>query len=813
MRIISLTGLVLLVCNLLFASSPYLNIDHQIPDQAYPGEPLKLEVSSLNTGQLIRDARVFYRMQGMADYESIPMQQDGYIFSAQIPAKNIGSGNLEYYFAFQTYGSVSYLPDQSPEINPYSIPVLTESAPGQENGGSMDILLLSPDTDEVIDPDDFMIALSIPVSPADMNKYRFSLHLGGVDRSDLIETEGNLNTFAPSMIRGGLHNADFRVYDQSNQLLGEKSFSFRISGAPSVNKGLNTRTSVFANNRYHNISQTTDNLFRGGINHFSSYQKLDFQAIIMVSSEESYDQQPINQYGARLRYNFTPTMNLYLNGGDFSTNYDKLVFWEKRVRGIGVGYNSKFFDLDFTYGQTKKGVEGRMITDTTQINGTYKQSFLGIQPKFKYADNFSWGLNLVNAKDDPKSIDIGGNPKEALVLGTTMELNLHENRIRFRGSFQASMKNEDAVGKVDFDSLAEHYDLSGSEKNDAETLYNILDNTGFLTLSQGLSPLPSLAMKFQTQLKYFNQVFQFTYKNIDAEYTTPGNPYLLKDIRGLYINDKIRLLRNQLFLNLYFNSYQDRLSQGDAKTSNTQFGLSVSYYPFKNLPGVSLSYGNHLRENELAKENVQPDTLEFLRIEDTGTQRVTLSSSYKFVTGSIKNSVTISYTNYVRDDNVYKDLFAFRSTQSEYNIFTIGLRNQYAFPLISKIAFSTTSTIIGRKDQSRNQDFRTDNDINKIQIGLSYKFRQVFLNGDLQPFINFNHQNIKTMRPEADYSNDIPVVTGQTVLDYSRINYSFGFNFQTYQYGTFSLRYDYIDYGSLRNWSDTILSTGYEINL
>lgn len=814
MRKVFLFSIYLMFCSSLFSSSSYFDIDHQVPEQVIIGETLNLEVSNLNTTQAIYDARVFYKNQGMAEYKSIKMQQKGYIFSANISTSKMEAGELEYYFAFQTVGSINYYPEQSPELNPFHVSLLASnsSSTQQEPGGGMDILLLSPELDEIISPDDFIIAISIPISPDEMSSYRFSLLLSGIDQSDLLEQEGNLIMFSPKMIRGGLHNAEFKVFDQNNQVVGEKSFSFQVSAAPSMNKGLNTRTSVFADNRYHSISESSENLFRGGLSHTSSYQKFDFQALILVSSEESYDRQPVNQYGGQLRYNFTPTMNLYLKGGDFSTNYDQLVFWEKRVRGIGVGYNSKFFDLDFTYGQTKKAVEGESKGDSSQINGTYKQSFMAIQPTFKYADYFSWGFNLVNGKDDPNSIQFGGNPKEALVLGTTIGLNLHSNRIQFLGSVQASMKNEDAVGKVDFDTLADRYDINEDDRDAAETLYNFFDNTGFLTLSQGLSPFPSVAMRFQTQLKYLNQVFQFTYKNIEAEYTTPGNPYLMKDVRGFYINDKIRLVSNQLFMNIYFNSYEDRISQGNGKTDNAQYGATISYYPHKNLPGVSITYGKHNRENGFAKESIVPDTTFFQRIEDTETQRINFSTSYKFTTGNIKNNATIGYSNYSRDDNVYKDLFAYKSSQSKFNIFTIGIRNQFSFPLITKISFSTTSSIYGKVDESRNLDFRTDSDIGKINLGLSYKFHKIYLNGDLTPFFDFSHQSIKTARPEVNYKPTYPEITGQTELDYSRLNYSFGFNFQTTQYGVFTFRFDFIDYGEAYGWSDSILSTGYEFN-
>ena len=80
MRIVQSFSILLLFCSWLFSSSSYFDMDHQVPKQAIIGEPLKLEISNLNNTQGIYDARIFYKTQGMVDYQSIEMQQKGYIF-------------------------------------------------------------------------------------------------------------------------------------------------------------------------------------------------------------------------------------------------------------------------------------------------------------------------------------------------------------------------------------------------------------------------------------------------------------------------------------------------------------------------------------------------------------------------------------------------------------------------------------------------------------------------------------------------------------------------------------------------------------
>ena len=46
MRILHSFSILLLLCAWLFPSSSYFDLDHQVPDQAIIGEPLKLEISN-----------------------------------------------------------------------------------------------------------------------------------------------------------------------------------------------------------------------------------------------------------------------------------------------------------------------------------------------------------------------------------------------------------------------------------------------------------------------------------------------------------------------------------------------------------------------------------------------------------------------------------------------------------------------------------------------------------------------------------------------------------------------------------------------
>jgi len=763
---------------------------HDVPPPVLQGEILHLELNKTDIRKPVYEAMLFFRMQGEHNFRSSRLKNEGAVLSVDVPTAKLHAGNLEYYFAYQdAAGAVHYLPENDPEGHPFSVKILPASQNNVQSSSAVQILLLSPEPGSVVEPDELVIAFSIPLDVQHPEKLQYKLYISGVDISRLLKRDDHLISFTPKSIRSGLHNVEFKVFDSMGNLLGQKAFSFRVTSKPSSGKGFSSRTSLFMDERYQNIANSVKNYYRAGLRYRASYKKVDFGGHVLLSSEEAADRQPVNHYQAYFVFNFNANNNIYLKGGDFTNNFDPFSFWGKRIRGVDAGFHSTYFDFDYSYGQSYRAVEGAAIADSVTRYGTYKQTFVGFHPLFKFGSHFNWGLDLVNAKDDPASIKYGSNPKEALVLGSTFGLNLHNKRILVQGSVQASIKNEDAQGTIEFDSLADSYDLTGSERDLAERYIDILEKTGFLSLTQGLVPIPSLAWQVETRLRYFNHSLRAMYKYVDTDFSTPGNPYLLRDVAGLFMDDNIRLLDNQVFMNVYFKLYNDNLSQEEAKTKNTEFGGSISYYPFRALPNVTLSYGSQARLNDLGENDVSAaDTTNILRIEDNKTQRIGLSSSYNFNAGNIKNVISFSANKFLRDDAVYQN------NQSQYLVLTFGLRNRFSFPLTLHWNWSQSNNEIGKSGSG------VTTNIQKFNFGLDYRLRKVFLGGDFKPYTRATYQII-------DNSG-----SGNPNEDFERMNYSVGFYIRGSRIGDFLVRYDYIDFGGSLKWKDSILSVRYDLN-
>jgi len=310
-------------------------------------------------------------------------------------------------------------------------------------------------------------------------------------------------------------------------LVGQKEWSFRASsGAMTVGKSF-LRGNVFLENRYQDILENQDNFFRAGGYLKGRYNALDYTGRLVYSSEESDERQPVNRYAAELQYNFSERNNIYLKGGDLTPYYNPLTFYTKRVRGVQTGLAFGFFTFDFIYGQLNRAIEGRLridslatgdpnnpvVTDTLVSSGTFSENVMAFRPGFRFGDNVSWLLNLIKVKEDKNSIKYGGNVKESIALGTDLNMNFDNRRIQFYGSVQTSINNSNAgLEEVEYDSLAKiNEDLKDNDA--ARSYWDFLKSTGMISMTTGLNPLPSLAMSFETTLRYFNNSLNLKIKS------------------------------------------------------------------------------------------------------------------------------------------------------------------------------------------------------------------------------------------------------------------------------------------------------------
>lgn len=749
------------------------------PTDVIRGDKARIEIMQNGTDNAFNEIMLFYRELGQQEYKSTLMKKQGFLYTGEFSTKDFTAGQVEYYIAYQgPFGTIGTLPEEMAQFNPYLLTV--NAGRGAEQTTEYDITIISPEQDDILASDEVVVAASFYGAETEIDFTQTQLLIDGVNVTARAEFEEGLVTLVPKIMPVGRHNVELKLFNSSGDLVANQEWSFRTTENLTAPGAVIYRGSAFVENRSQNISSVSNSYNRFGTDVGGTYGNLEFHGRLLFSSEESDKIQPVNRYMAQLRYNFAERYNLYLNAGDFVPYYNPIVFQDKRVRGVQTGFQVGFFAFDFVTGETKRGVDGLQTitaTDTTTVNGTYKESITTFRPGFRFGEAVQWNLNFVNAKEDDGSIDFGGNVRESVSLGTDLRITADNARIMLDASVQASIKNTDAGGpELDWDELVEvNEDLEGNAE--AEQAFDFLKSSGLLSVTAGLNPLPSLAMQVDLRLRYFKNFIKVTYLNIHSEYASPGNPYMLKDISGIYVSDNIRMLDNQVFLNLFYRGYKNNISEDELSTTNNELGATISYYPLSDLPSLTLGYSSFSRQNDVTPA----DSVRNLFMEDNSTQRVSLSTSYQVNFANLNNTLLLSFSNYQREDP------ANPINQSDFNMFTFGVRTKYKFPMSTNLSFSTSESNFGIDAA------KTNTKVQRFNVGADYRHQELALEKDmLRPFVNLSFQNI-------EYST---VSEAQT-----RNTYSAGIMYQTLDYGALTLRYDQINYSNI---NDTIFNARYE---
>ncbi len=432
---------------------------HDTPQGVVRGDNVRIEVMLNTPGSQIYDMYLFYRQVGSNNYQRVAMENEGFLYYASLNTENITTGRIEYYIGYEgELGKIGTLPEGSAQTNPFVMLVAPAQVASPKN--DVEIMVISPDPDATVAADELVIAAYLMGVGSDFDFSKSKLLIDGANVTSMIEFADGVITFSPRQIKGGPHNIELNLYDAGNNMIGKKEWSFRAGGQVEAQRPSNYRGSVFMEERYQDVSDISDNFVRGGGDFSARYSRLEANARLLFSSEESANRQPVNRYSLGLRYNLSDYNNLYLRGGDFTPIHNPLTFYNKRVRGVQAGLQLGFFLFDFVYGQTYRGINGAIRQDTSAtttldgdlvistINegGIYGENVMSLRPGFRFGSHATWNLNLINAKEDPKSIKYGNNPKESLVVGTDLNLNFDQRRILFEAAVQASMVNSNAGG-------------------------------------------------------------------------------------------------------------------------------------------------------------------------------------------------------------------------------------------------------------------------------------------------------------------------------------------------------------------------------
>jgi hypothetical protein len=456
--------------------------------------------------------------------------------------------------------------------------------------------------------------------------------------------------------------------------------------------------------------------------------------------------------------------------GDAYPRFNDLMLWGKRVRGVWGRLHTGVFNVDVVYGETNRKItpvfnSDVVIPDSLAAggSGTFGQKLLGIRQSWGSGRNFQLGFNMLKVRDsfskaaDSSAFFAGGyvlSPQDNLVVGSDFLLAFDNRRIELTAAGAFSLFSSDiSSGPLEKDSLESQFDVN--------LPFNPADLKDLFIINASTTPLDprdltSLAYNVNLRLNYFNNDFRFGFKSIGGEYVSLGNSFLRNNLRGFFVDDRLRVYQNQVYLNFGFENYKDNFDADNQnpRTKLQTFNAGVSIYPDPRYPNLTFSVRNHTRNNTPV-----PDTTNIP--EDNATIDWSVQANYDLNFMQLRHSVSVSYIASDRNDNLNTLTpiggVSVNLNETSSNVQLFSVRTQYQIPL------TTTFNFV------RNE--------NKFASGLNdFKFNMF---GGTAEYLWFNQKLRTFFGVNLTTASGATIITDttRTITDYTRLGFTLGARF------------------------------------
>ena len=800
-------------------SSVVLRVNTPVVSQ---NQPLPMSVEFTPSAGVER-VLLRYRGFGESEYKQQEMLLAGNSATLTIAAQYVLPPYIEFYVLVQLSGGRS---ETYPIENAEASPLKATIKPVDSK--SLEVRVLSPEQGETVASEDLVIAVSLYYASDDVNRKATKLFLNGVDVTKQALFSDDVLLYSPANFPGqlslGVQFMRVELYDTQGSLYTTIESNFSLSTAEAIaaresrlRMGLNGQAEF----RNEDIGTTKNTFVRGQLQTNGAFRSLNFGANLFMTNEEKSDRQPQDRFVAYGDFDF-----FKVQVGDAYPKFPTNIVSGKRVRGVSANLFLKFFNVDVSYGQTMRSIDGIALRDTNfRVNGkvdssalnarpvntllksdvmytlfqpgTFTRNFFAIRPSFGSGENFQWGFTYMNAKDDFGSIRYGITPQQNLVAGTDMVIAFDDQKFRLEGQAELSLTNTDITNgsftQSDYDLLSGKNDatLTAQARSDrqktADDIKKIADvGSKFMTINQYLFPLnpvgtgyPGVAYEGILTMNYFNNFIRAQVYQRGQAYQSFGNEFLQNDINGLALSDRIRMFQNRALLSLAYEQRKDNTAQ--TKVATTTYGNingSLTLFPSNSLPSVTLGYGILTRKSDA---NLK-DTLQQLYAADDATNRISVQLNYDFEMAG-RNNLSLGVNLSDKTDNLPG---ALNHGEQKNNSYFGSLTTFFRIPLQTTLSFNTNMS------QSA-----ALNSLALANIPLvEFKLTAVSLNAQYRLLED-------KLRLAATVSTSLG--------DLNRTLVQGGVDYMVAAGHTFSFQYDYIQNSGIKD--DNIMSLIYRFNL
>ena len=727
--------------------SPAQQIFNVIPLQkGISGENLKLRIEFTDVSDIVK-LKLFYKSSIDESFKLIeisPSRENFVIVT--LPGEDVKAPEMEIFIeATDKSGGIKHYPDKAPN-ELLRIPITEVKAPGK-------IIVLSPEPGAVVRPEEVFISASL-IEVESFAPEKSQVLFDRTDVTSMCIITSELVTFVPDNfkfpIKPGSHKVTIILKDTSEKVVASTSWNFTVLSPTEIaesERAFNYRSNFEIELRQEKAQSNSNFYVRGRANFTGSYSFFNLNTNLYLTSEEKATIQP--QHRFLIEGNLLDWVKI--SYGDVYPNFSPLILSGYRVRGIYGKADLRYFQVEVVNGQIRRGIEGLVekeipidslkgetlpqnsVYDTTNRKiliykyGTYERNLLAVKPAFKFKRNFELGFTYLVSQDDKASIRFGGNPQKNVVIGTNLILSLDNARTEFRAHGALSVRNENLKAaswtEADIDSLLKD---TPSLRDNLKKYKPLIEK--FVPLNQYIVPinplaLSSLAYEAGLNLNYFGNFLKIDYIFHGNEYLSFGQPYLRQDIQGFRIFDRLRFLKNQLFLTLRFENLNDNTKkQRDYTTKFINWEVSAMYSPLANLPTMSVTYAQNKSDNGIP--------LDSSRAFNLLVNKVSFDISYYFEY-LFKNQVNISFSISGSDDRTRTNA-DFNNTNLSLSMFSNvndNLRGNFQFGMYNskfkKPLYDTTGRVVGTTEEKFNYIL--------IGFGADYRFKNMRIWGNMAP--------------------------------------------------------------------------------
>jgi hypothetical protein len=758
----------LLFCVLLFhvtygQVSPYV-IEVKIPPAS---EQTSLSISvKLTQNTKIQRVLLHYRGFGETEYKEIDMLLSGRTAVATIPARSLTPPYAEYYIEMRLANNIqATFPSENPEVNPIKIPVKGVDPK------DIEVRFLSPEQGETLTAEDLVVAVSLMFTSDAVDKHRTHVFLDETDVTNEALLSDDVILYSPKNFNKpltlGTHSVKIELRDTLGKAYFTKRTDFNLSTANAIEEEkslLQYEGNGQLELRNEKIDSANTTYARGDLHVNGTYKYLIFGGDIHVTNEEKSDRQPQNRFLGTLQVDEYAKVQV----GDAYPMLPSLIESGKRVRGITGSLTLGFFNVDVSYGQTDRAVEGTSIRDTTYADsssasarpygslplggleyrlfnsGTFARNFFAIRPSFGSGEHFQFGITYMKSKDDITSITYGTYPQENMVAGADLLLAFDNQKVRWSSQAAMSLSNNDISGGSLTDDDFRQFGIGKSDS--AQTVNNYINTAkigrSFITVNNELWPinpanssLPSLAYESDLSLNYFNNYVHALVFRRGIAYRSFGNDFIQTDIEGINVSDRVRFLDNKMMASVSYETKRNN-TQNDVNTPTTTYNTlntNITVFPGVNLPSFTVGYGLNTRKNPLelrldtvvtaVTDTTFPSTKsDSLNYANEITNRFFLSANYNFDLYA-RQTATLSVSIANKKDNTF-----YMRDQNNVSL-SSALTTFYKIPLQTTIAFilSHNETFAALFDTVTNRYLNTTQSqaFNYQTISLSGRYRML----------------------------------------------------------------------------------------